>query len=228
MKPGLFAIILLQAIGLLAQTSEDRLPVVVSWEGQVLVLDSAYSSTKEVAPITFHAVKWYVGQFTFWKGEEILSKRDHSYHLLDVEVAESLFIPLAGGWPEEADRLRFTLGVDSLTSASGVYGGDLDPMHGMYWTWQSGYIHAKVEGESPACPARKNRFQFHLGGYQAPFPASREIEVSLPAKGRGRLVLALDQFLQAIDLATTYQVMSPGDAAMELADELSHAFSIQP
>ena len=57
-------------------------------------------------------------------------------------------------------KLKFQLGIDSLTNVSGAMGGDLDPTKGMYWTWQSGYINMKIEGKSNSCKTRKNQFQF--------------------------------------------------------------------
>ena len=39
------------------------------------------------------------------------------------------------------------LGVDSVLNYNGVHEGALDPINGMYWTWQTGYIHCKLEGK---------------------------------------------------------------------------------
>ena len=77
------------------------------------------------------------------------------------------------------DKIKFNLGIDSLTNVSGVMGGDLDPTKGMYWTWQSGYINFKMEGSSAVCPTRNHEFQFHIGGYQDPFYAMQTLELEV-------------------------------------------------
>ena len=138
----------------------------------------------------------------------------------------------------EFSTIRFSIGIDGLTNVSGALGGDLDPTLGMYWAWQSGYINLKVEGQTKDCPARKNLFQFHLGGYQSPFNALQEVELTLPKFSNtpsGKSLhadtvvvnVALDEWLAKIDLAETYQVMSPGQEAVDLVTLFSTVFSIR-
>jgi len=63
--------------------------------------------------------------------------------------------------------------VDSLrnTMEVGKRAGNLDiggKATGMYWSWNSGYIFFKMEGESPQAPldnAGKNMFRYHIGGF---------------------------------------------------------------
>ncbi len=76
-------------------------------------------------------------------------------------------------------RTKLLIGVDSMTNVSGVMGDDLDPMWGMYWSWQSGFINAKITGvlekEQTQIP-----FEFHLGGYQFPFYNAQQVELVIP------------------------------------------------
>jgi hypothetical protein len=60
--------------------------------------------------------------------------------------------------------------------------GDLDPIKGMYWAWQSGYINMKIEGKSSSCRTRKNEFQFHIGGYLSPYYAMRKVALTYDKK----------------------------------------------
>jgi len=64
--------------------------------------------------------------------------------------------------------ITFTIGVDSLHNFAGAQTGVLDPANGMFWTWNSGYIFVKFEGESPKSTAKKNRLTFHIGGAKDP------------------------------------------------------------
>ena len=47
------------------------------------------------------------------------------------------------------NSLSFLLGVDSMHNVSGAQTGALDPANDMFWTWNSGYVMAKMEGASP-------------------------------------------------------------------------------
>ena len=56
------------------------------------------------------------------------------------------------------------LGVDSTLNYDGIHEGALDPINNMYWTWQTGYIHCKLEGYILNQSAKRS-FEFHIGGY---------------------------------------------------------------
>ncbi len=61
--------------------------------------------------------------------------------------------------------VKFTLGIDSSIHMSGAQDGDLDPLNGMYWAWNTGYIHFKLEGETQIVNREAERFQYHIGGF---------------------------------------------------------------
>ena len=111
----------------------------------------------------------------------------------------------------------FLLGVDSLTNVSGAFGGDLDPIKGMYWAWNSGYINLKLEGTSPGSPYPSHGFELHLGGYLPPNATAQR--VVLPEPGSEGVVVRVDilPLLEAADVRTKCNVMSPGDAAVRLS-----------
>lgn len=71
-------------------------------------------------------------------------------------------------------KLNFMVGVDSARNTMSIddRGGVLDPSgdgeHGMYWSWNSGYIFFKFEGKSPNAAldaTNQHKFRFHIGGY---------------------------------------------------------------
>ena len=109
-------------------------------------------------------------------------------------------------------------GVDSLLQRSGVMDGDLDPVHGMYWTWQSGYIQFKLEGLLRDS-AGERKLELHLGGFEG------ENKISMasygffldaihggkrPSKRNLGFVWALDSLL--LNLGDELRVMSPSSA----------------
>lgn len=63
--------------------------------------------------------------------------------------------------------MELLLGVDSLQNEIGTQTGDLSPVHGMFWDWNTGYLMVKAEGPSPQSPV--GTFAFHLGGYAGPY-----------------------------------------------------------
>jgi len=171
-------------------------------------------------------LQFYISQVTLYDDDKMVFSEEDSFHLLDATDAESLVIPLAIPKGLAYSQVQFHLGLDSLCNVSGALGGDLDPTKGMYWTWQSGYINFKLEGIAKHCPARKNRFQFHLGGYQAPFNTLQKIALETGHGQDLQIQIALDHFFEQVDLAKTYQVMSPNEEALKLAPLVASLFSI--
>lgn len=140
---------------------------------------------------------------------------NHHAHLVDFSIVNSTHFVLndpVGEW---------ILGTDSLMNVSGALQGDLDPMHGMYWAWHSGYINVKIEGVSMKCPTRQHRFQFHLGGFVA--PNATAIPLQIPDSS---CILEVDMksFFQNIDFKTTHEVMSPGPMALSLSQLFAACF----
>lgn len=171
-------------------------------------------------------LRFYISNIRFYKNDSLVGT-DSLYHLVDMEHPQSLRIVCAFAQPVSFDRVKFNIGVDSLTNVSGVSGGDLDPTKGMYWAWQSGYINFKLEGYSPQCKTRHQKFQYHLGGYMAPFASLQQVELRCPAgKNELQLEMHLDAFFNAVDFSSCSEVMSPGEPAMKLAAHLPSLFRI--
>ena len=145
------------------------------WQQQAIDFPASVASDS----LTLEIFRFYISQVSLWKDSTAVWKADNSYHLLDTEVDSSMSLHFQIPKDLAYDRIAFNLGIDSLTNVAGVMGGDLDPTKGMYWTWNTGYINLKLEGTHPACPTRKNRFTFHLGGYAAPYLSMQSL--SFPA-----------------------------------------------
>ncbi len=73
--------------------------------------------------------------------------------------------------------ILFSVGIDSSLHMSGAQDGDLDPLNGMYWAWNTGYIHFKLEGEGTAMGKELQRFQYHIGGFAGKNNTMREITI---------------------------------------------------
>lgn len=143
--------------------------------------------------------------------------------LVSEDSAGSKVIPVPKG---HFKRLSFTIGVDSLLNCSGAQEGALDPSYGMFWTWNSGYIMAKLEGTSPSSSLPGHRLEFHIGGYRAPHMTQRQVSLDLP-EGNFTLVADAAAWFKDISFRELPGFMTPGTKADHIADNYQHMFSIQ-
>lgn len=133
--------------------------------------------------------------------------------------------------------LEFLVGVDSTLNCSGAQDGALDPLNGMFWTWNSGYIFFKLEGYSSASKADLQRIEHHVGGYRYPNKASRLIKLELPKtlevkKGSRHIItvnMDLDKYWKGVSdikIADQALLMTPGGLAIKAADNFQKMFSV--
>ncbi|MBK9320894.1 MAG: hypothetical protein IPM91_20265 [Bacteroidetes bacterium] len=95
-----------------------------------------------------------------------------------------------------------------------MQGGCLDPMQGMYWTWLSGYINLKLEGHYPS---DSTSFQYHLGGYRAPFNALQTVEIEIPDVKYLEIPIDIEKLFTQAEDSPPDHIMSPGKEAMKLS-----------
>jgi hypothetical protein len=183
--------------------------------------------------------KFYISQIGLANTRTLKNTDEkESYHLADLNNPSSLQLklPLKSG---EYNQLLFTIGVDSLRNVSGAQTGALDPTNGMFWTWNSGYIFAKLEGKSSFSTVAGQSFDYHIGGFRQGENAIRRILLSFP--GDQRLTLGsgknteviinvnLDQWFDGfhiLSIASTPTWMTPGGEALRFADNYATMFSV--
>jgi len=158
----------------------------------------------------------YQGKQVWTSGKEhfLVDAMDDSLRSIELFLPEHL----------EYDELSFVVGVDSSLQVNGAHSGVLDAMEGMYWTWQSGYIHWKLEAEAKI-GGNREAITWHVGGYRQPFNTLRK--VALPVvSGRTHMKIGIDVFsLLAVNHSDIdYTIMSPSKHAMHLADQFQNAF----
>lgn len=215
-----------------------------------VILCNGYSDAQSTPKISFHPIfgnsplrlddscyttdsiyisnfKCYLSGIEFLNNDSGVWKEANSYHLLDASDNKSLYIFLSSPSNLKFTKIKFNLGIDSITNVSGAMGGDLDPTKGMYWTWQNGYINMKLEGKSKLCKTRNNEFQFHLGGYQNGDNALQTIMLNVLDNEKIDILIDIEKFVAAIDLAKQNQIMSPGKEAVLLSEKFSKIFSVQ-
>ena len=178
--------------------------------------------------IQIETLKFYISGIELLDSNNRIWKEKNSYHLIDFENKNSQCIQLYIPKKSHISKLKFNIGIDSITSNSGALDGDLDPTKGMYWAWQSGYINFKIEGTSPICETRKHKFQFHLGGYMKPFYAIQSITlpISLVEDNTVQINFNIAPIFNSISLKNTYSIMIPCREALELSKIVAKLFSI--
>ncbi|NML22633.1 hypothetical protein HHL16_17250 [Pseudoflavitalea sp. G-6-1-2] len=140
----------------------------------------------------------------------------------------------AGGY----DTISFLLGVDSLRNTSGAQTGALDPLNDMFWTWNTGYVMAKLEGSSPLSKLPHHLIEYHIGGYKKPHAVQQLIALKVPAKavqvkssGMAKVAIHadLDKWFYAkhpLKIADQPACTTPGALAVKYAENYAQLFFI--
>ena len=197
--------------------------------GEELVLGNPFSNILGDT-ITVQKFKYYLSNFSITddKGNQTILSPE--YFLVDEADPLSKTINLSV--PNTSiSSIQFLLGVDSIKNVSGVQEGALDPLKGMFWTWNSGYIMAKLEGSSPSSRAAGSIFTYHIGGFRSPMQTMRTITLSVPRNDNSEIIVTADinQWFSngfALRIGETPVCHSPGPLAVRIADNYSKMFSI--
>lgn len=218
-------------VGLIAspifgQQLKTNIHFIPKFGNQIIELNSHSYSLNVTDSIQFESIKFYISGIKFIRNDSIIFEEENSYHLVDVNVKNSLSFDLLSSQNTYGCSLIFNLGIDSMTNVSGALGGALDPTQGMYWAWQSGYINVKIEGKSNICATKNNQFHFHLGGYLSPFNNLQRKEFFCLNSSQINIEIDLKAWMKEIDLVKQNSVMSPSQVSVELNKKLIDAFKV--
>ncbi len=200
---------------------------------QPLQFDSVNYKNGASQAFTVTKFKYYIGDIHLQRknGADVVFT---DYYLINEEEQESkklMLEPLPAG---EYAGIEFIIGVDSLHNCSGAQSGALDPVNGMFWTWNTGYIFLKLEGKSPASKSPGNFFEYHIGGYKQPANCIRKIRLAfnkvLSGESINELHIKVDvaEILKAKTIIDFSQLSSVADFhnATMIADNYMDMFSI--
>lgn len=166
-----------------------------------LVLDSTMNTFTNSSGEKFSITQfnYYISNIRLKKsdGTTYVVPQDSSYFLIMESNEESQMPEIHGVPAGDYKEITFTIGVDSLRSTMDISKrtGVLDPAylsgHGMYWSWNQGYIFLKAEGMSPSAPEMMgHEFYYHIGGFGG--YSSQTINnirtITLPLPGEGATV----------------------------------------
>jgi len=114
--------------------------------------------------LNFATFKYYISNIKLLNENGNWWSHPESYFLVDFDDQSTLTLTLEDVPTAKYLEMSYVLGVDSLRNVSGAQTGALSTVHGMFWTWSTGYIMVKAEGTSPNSSG--GSFSYHLGGFQ--------------------------------------------------------------
>ena len=196
------------------------------FEGMNIEKDTWYITNNQDS-IQISRLRWYMTDLHFTdKNDELLTTSSH--HLLDVFDKSTLSFHLSVKDSSLIKSISFKIGVDAALHENGALSGALDPIHGMYWAWQSGFINFKIEGNSPSCNTRKSKFSFHIGGYKEPYTTAQQMVLNLtdPSTSPINIIVEVSKLFDDLDLSQTNTLMIQGQQASDLSLKLTSLFSV--
>jgi hypothetical protein len=163
----LFAALILCGTGFFTRSESDSTLIIqfrAYVHGEPLLMNKKYQNpfgeTFEISRFRF-----YAGRIApVYSDTGFKTNISSAYHLIDFSDSSSTRFELAvaGGI---CNGIQFLVGVDSIDQVLGAQSG-LDPVKGMFWTWNSGYLSFKIEGYSPLSTQPAHLIAYHIGGYR--------------------------------------------------------------
>ena len=197
-----------------------QLSIIPTWNKKPLELQHVYL-TQNNDSISFSTLKMYFSDFRF---KDKISGRTTSIDtLIFYDLADSSTHSFFNNLNlSNYESVAFTLGLDSSKNVSGELENAYDPLLGMYWAWNTGYINLKIMGESSAVPTNSHEFEFHLGGYRSPFATAQTIQIDLNDQ---YIYFDLEKlFSESINLTKNHHIMLPCKDAFLISQGISACF----
>lgn len=201
----------------------------------MMELDTVTYTNKLGQPFTVTKFKYYISNVVLHSagGPDVVLP---GYYLVNEEEPASKQLLWEDVPAGQYTSLSFMIGVDSAHNTTGVQSGALDPVNGMFWTWNTGYVFLKFEGKAAASKSPGNLFEYHIGGYRTPANSLRVVKLDLPKvidiKEGGRRVVQVKadaaEVLKApttIDFSVLPSVTDATNAAV-IADNYKDMFSV--
>src|SRR6218665_36478 len=190
---------------------------------------------------TFNVSKfnYYISNIKLTRRDNSLYTESESYHLLKANESGSLDISLANVPFGSYTSIQFMIGVDSARNVSGAQTGALDPANGMFWSWSTGYIMAKLEGTSPQSTGSGHMIMMHMGGFSGVNSVLRTVSPSFNTQTANvsstvvpeiHFKVDLLEMLQSphtIDFSILNVIHMPGSDAKTVADNYADMFSVE-
>ena len=203
-----------------------RLSFVPVINSSPIVLDQHYFATELNDSISISKLKFYISNIVLLNNEKVVYKNTVAVYLLNAEDSLSLQFDVPQNL--QFNRIQYGIGIDSVTNTSGALDGALDPLMGMYWTWQSGYINFKMEGFVGNLEQEDKKFEYHLGGYSDKNNAFQFVDLIIqPTSENIQLQMPIDLIFKSIFSEKKYNIMSPSASAVSLSKKIAQSILVK-
>jgi hypothetical protein len=207
--------------------SPIELQFIPTWKGVAIDEVPFCANFSETDSICLHVFRFYIHGIQFNSHGKRVWRSSSEHYLIDVEHDESMRLRFNLPDSISIDEVQFILGVDSVLQLNGAHSGVLDPIQGMYWTWQSGYIGWKFEGVELGA-GQSTAIQWHVGGFRTPYQTQRTVRLKIgEVRDSKQCSIKIDWLLHDWRSIVPAEVMSPNDYARLLADRFQTCFQIQ-
>lgn len=241
-------------IGLLSCSKDNKTEPTNLVGDFVLELDHNFGSsafglntdytTIEGEIVNFTTLKYYISNVVITRDNGTTWSPAENYFLIDLSNPASAEVLIPQAPKGSYTSISFVIGVDSTRNVSGVQDGALSVSNNMFWSWNTGYIFAKFEGNSPA--SSTGTFSYHLGGFKYPNDAAQRIQFNFSNDHHGQTMNiapnAKPQLHTMVDIAklfedhhgghsnlkvaTTPKLHMPGAMAAELMHNFAEGFTL--
>ncbi|PZF72882.1 MbnP family protein [Taibaiella soli] len=204
--------------------------------GSNLNLNNQWYTNANGDSFTVSRFNYYISNVSLKSANGATYTEANSYHLVQQEDLTSTSFDMSDVPNGSYSSITFTIGVDSLHNVSGAQTGALDPVNGMFWSWNTGYIMLKFEGNSPKSTQPDGKLMFHCGGFSGAnsvlktitlnFPQAIQVNTSTPHVHLQADVLQLFNSPNKIDFSNLMIIHMPGADAKSISDNYANMFTI--
>ena len=184
--------------------------------GEVQVLLGEWQKSDSNVSVRIDKLRWYVSL-------PPAGKKGSKAWLLD--LADSASLDQQMSRPVN-NKISLLFGIDSALQVGGVGTGALDPLRGMYWTWQTGYVQWKMEG-AIRVDGLVSPLELHLGGFDGATKSQSMLSdyVIYPTTNSVIAQWDISPFLAEVVRRKKFGVMSPSPIAREYCRIIANGVS---
>jgi len=214
-----WAWVLLFLGSLISGVAEGQSAVVVHHQvtlGDAKVVLGEWQKSDSNVSVRIDKLRWYVSL-------PPAGKKGSKAWLLD--LADSASLDQQMSRPVN-NKISLLFGIDSTIQVGGVGTGALDPLRGMYWTWQTGYVQWKMEG-AIRVDSVESPLELHLGGFDGATKSQSMLSDYLIYPTTNSVIAQWDisPFLSEVVRRKKFGVMSPSPIAREYCRIIANGVS---
>lgn len=164
-------------------------------------LNNLYTLEKTKTQIQIHTLKYYISNIRLTNKQGMIWEDQTAAYLVDASSLTHSILTVKNVPVDDYTYLELQLGIDSIYNVSGAQEGALSLDKGMFWTWNTGYIFLKIEGQIEPNSNNKTNFSYHIGGFNEPHKALQTLRFKIDESGMFVREFAVPQIHITVDVA---------------------------